>query len=140
MPIFLLSSIISPVIIVMIPRPPICIKTKMTICPNVLQAEDVVSVTRPVTQVEVVAVKSASMYGTGSLLAELIGNDKSKLPNKMVTRKLNNTICVVDNVNFFFFTMKNSPIKHKGTNILCSQLVPFIFYLSNYITSRRFCQ
>ena len=66
------------------------------------------SVTRPVTQVEVVAVKSASIYGTASPLAELIGKAKSPLPMRMVTRKLSNMICVVESVNFFFLTIRFS--------------------------------
>ena len=60
------------------------------------------SVTSPVTQVEVVAVKSASRYGMASPVAELIGNAKSPLPTRMVAKKLSNMICVVEIVNFFF--------------------------------------
>ena len=63
------------------------------------------SVTSPVTHVEVVAVKSASRYGTDSPEAELIGNAKSALPTKIVARKLNNIICVVENECFFFLTI-----------------------------------
>ena len=125
MPIFLLRRSITPDIMVMMPRPPICIRSKMTICPNMLQVDTVGSVTSPVTQVEVVAIKSASRYGTASPLAELIGNAKSPLPTRIVKRKLSNMICVVESVNFFFLTIKFSSKKHKGTNILCSQLVPF---------------
>ena len=75
-----------------LPRPPICIKSNITIFPNMLHVDTVGSVTSPVTQVEVVAVKSASRYGTASLLAELIGKAKSPLPTRMVTRKLSNMI------------------------------------------------
>ena len=84
------------------PSPPTCIKISITICPNMLQVEAVGSVTRPVTQVEVVAMNSASRYGTASPVAELIGKAKNALPISIVTRKLNNIICVVDNVNFRF--------------------------------------
>mgnify|MGYP006976637296 CR=1 FL=1 len=108
----------------------------MTICPNTLKADTVGTVTSPVTQVEVVAVKSASRYGTASPLAELIGNAKSPLPMRMVTRKLSNMICVVESVNFFFLTIRFSSKKHKGTNVLCSQLVPFVLnFLSLYSDS-----
>ena len=68
-----------------------------------LQVDTVGNVTSPVTQVAVVAVKSASIYGTAIHFAELIGNAKSKLPIKIVTRKLSNIICVVDTVNFLVF-------------------------------------
>ena len=109
--------------------------------PNTLHVDTVGSVTSPVTQVEVVAVKSASRYGTDSPLAELIGNAKSPLPIRMVTRKLNNMTCVVERVNFFFLTIRFSSEKHKGTNVLCSQLVPFIIVIFyDYIIFCRFCQ
>ena len=85
--------------------------------------------------------KRASRYGTASPLAELIGNAKSPLPTRMVTRKLSNMICVVESVNFFFLTIKFPLKKHKGTNVLCSQLVPFIIiHLYHYITFCRSCQ
>ena len=106
MPIFLLRRSISHDTIVTIPRPPTCIKISITTCPNVLQEVTVGSVTRPVTQVEVVAVNNASRYGTDLPLAELIGNAKSTLPAIIVTRKLNNMICVVESANFFFLTIK----------------------------------
>ena len=82
-----------------------------------------------------------SNYGTASPSAELIGNAKSPLPTRMVTRKLSNMICVVESVNFFFLTIRFSSKKHKGTNVLCSQLVPFIFIrFCNYIIFCRLCQ
>ena len=129
MPIFLLRRSINPDIMVMIPRPPICIKSKITTCPNTLQVDTVGSVTSPVTQVEVVAIKSASRYGTASPLAELIGKAKSPLPTRIVVRKLSNIICVVESVIFFFLTIRFSSKKHNGTNVLCSQLVPFIIVI-----------
>ena len=98
--------------------------------PNTLHVDTVGSVTSPVTQVEVVAVKNASRYGTASPLAELIGKTKSPLPTRMVTKKLSNMICVVESVNFFFLTIRFSSKKHKGTNVLCSQLVPFLLFVS----------
>ena len=93
-----------------------------------LHVDTVGSVTSPVTHVEVVAVKSASRYGTASPVAELIGNANSALPTRMVERKLINMICVVESVNFFFLTIRFSSEKHRGTNVLCSQLVPFYNY------------
>jgi hypothetical protein len=99
------------------------------------------SVTSPVTQVEVVAVKSASRYGTATPSAELIGNTNNALPTRMVTKKLSNMVCVVESVNFFFLTIRFSSRKHNGTNVLCSQLVPFIMIrFCNYITFFRACQ
>ena len=105
-PIFLFNKSINPDIMVTMPSPPTCIKISITACPNTLQADTVGSVTRPVTQVEVVAVNNASRYGTDLPLAELIGNAKSTLPAIIVTRKLNNMICVVESANFFFLTIK----------------------------------
>jgi len=113
----------------------------MTTCPNTLQVETVGRVTSPVTQVEVVAVKSASRYGTALPLAELIGNANSTLPKRIVTRKLSNMICVVENVNFFLLTIRFSSKKHKGANVLYSQLVPIIIiYQCDYITTYHLCQ
>ena len=75
----------------------------MTICPNKLHAETVGSVTSPVTHTDVVAVKSASKYGTRLPVAELMGSDKRTLPIKITTKKLSNIVCVVEKFNFFFF-------------------------------------
>jgi hypothetical protein len=67
-----------------------------------LQVETTGKVTSPVTQVAVVAVKSASRYGTASPPAELIGRDRSRLPSNIAIRKLSKIICVVDRENLFF--------------------------------------
>ena len=113
----------------------------MTICPKTLHVDTVGSVTSPVTQVEVVAVKSASRYGTAFPLEELMGNAKSMLPIRIVTRKLSNIICVVESANFFFLTIRFPLKKHKGINVLCSQLVPFtIIRFYDYITLFGLCQ
>ena len=88
---------------VMIPSPPICISTKITICPKTLQVVAVGSVTRPVTQVAVVAVNRASMYETLSPFLALIGSDNNALPTNMAIKKLSIMICVVDKVIFLFF-------------------------------------
>ena len=102
-----------------------------------LQVDTVGSVTSPVTQVEVVAMKSASRYGTASPVAELIGNANSALPTRIVTRKLSNMIWVVESEKILFLTIKFSSDKHKGTNVLCSQLVPFsvsVFVIISHFT------
>ena len=56
-----------------------------------------------------------------------MGSERSRLPNKMVIKKLKSIICVVDNEIFFFLAIK-APKWHKGTNVLCSQLVPLCIY------------
>ena len=61
------------------------------------------NVTSPVTQVEVVAVNSASKYGTATPFDELTGRDKRPLPSKIVAKKLSKIICVVDKDIFLFF-------------------------------------
>jgi len=128
---------------VMIPRPPICMRSRMTICPNTLHVDTVGSVTSPVTQVDVVAVKSASRYGTASPLAELIGNAKRPLPMRIVTRKLSNMICVVESVKFFFLTISfpqksiKEPTSSAVSGFLIYQsclfyhIIPFLSILRN---------
>ena len=74
----------------------------ITAWPKTLHVVTVGSVTSPVTQVAVVAVNSASKYGTASPLAELIGSTSSRLPTKITIRKLSIIICVVERENFFF--------------------------------------
>ena len=105
MPIFLLSISINPDIIVMTPRPPICIRSRITICPKKLQVVAVGRVTSPVTQVAVVAVNKASVYDTVFPSAQLIGSDSSRLPIRIVIKKLSNMICVVDNDILLFLTI-----------------------------------
>ena len=70
----------------------------MIIWPKVLQVDTVGKVTNPVTHTEVVAVNNASIYGTASLSDELIGNANSRLPIIIAKKKLNITVCVVDNL------------------------------------------
>ena len=88
---------------VTIPRPPICIIIKIMICPNTLHVLNVGRVTSPVTHTDVVAVKRASIYGTGFPLAELIGSESNILPVSTAIRKLNMMICVVEISHFNFF-------------------------------------
>ena len=101
-PIRRFSRSMTPVIMVMMPSPPTWISTRITTCPNRLQVVAVGTVTRPVTQVAVVAVNRASMYGTACPSAELTGNESKMLPMNMVIKKPSRMICVVDRDNFFF--------------------------------------
>ena len=87
-PIFLFRNTAMLAIIVMIPRPPICIRIKMTICPNKLHADTVGTTTSPVTHVAVVAVNNASINGVACPLAELIGKVNYILPAKIAIKKL----------------------------------------------------
>ena len=72
-------------------------------CPKTLHVETVGKVTSPVTQVAVVDVNSASIYGTDFPSAELIGRTRSKLPTKITKTKLSIIICVVDSEIRFLF-------------------------------------
>ena len=97
------NAIVKPVIIVIMPSPPICIKSKITICPKILQVVTVGKVTNPVTQVEVVAVNNASIYGTGFPVFELIGKASKMLPINITNRKLSIMTWVVESFNLYFF-------------------------------------
>ena len=55
----------------------------MTACPNSDQAENVGTVTRPVTQTAVVAVNRESMYGTAFPSAAAMGKCKSNDPKRI---------------------------------------------------------
>ena len=77
----------------------------MTICPNKLQCATVVTVVRPVTQVEVVAVKRASIKGVTCPFAELIGKHNNPVPISIATTKLNRSKCVVDKDNLLFIIL-----------------------------------
>lgn len=57
-----------------------------------LQEETVGVTTNPVTQVDVVAVKSASMKDFGCPSTELIGKQSKSVPTNIAIRKLNNII------------------------------------------------
>jgi hypothetical protein len=59
----------------------------MTICPNVVKYVPVSTTTSPVTHVAEVAVKSASINGSGSPLADAIGSDNNTAPSKMINAK-----------------------------------------------------
>ncbi|MBQ4136533.1 MAG: hypothetical protein IJD67_00340, partial [Clostridia bacterium] len=61
-------------------------------CPKTPHVENVGNVTSPVTQVDVVAVKRASIYGTEFPSAELIGRVNRMLPSDITKIKLNNII------------------------------------------------
>ena len=94
-----------PDIIATIPRPPICIIIRMITCPKTLHVLNVGSVTSPVTHIDVVAVKRASMYCTAVPSDVLIGNERSRLPINTAIRKLSIIICVVEISNFTFFNL-----------------------------------
>jgi hypothetical protein len=113
-----------PDIIVITPRPPICISTKITICPKTLHDEKVGVTTKPVTHVDVVAVNSASKKGVVSPLAELIGNDNNIAPISIAIRKLNKIICVVDiEINLFFIFLPNIPKTSIYNEINCNYII-----------------
>jgi hypothetical protein len=67
----------------------------MTACPKILQWRMVFKVTSPVTQIEVVAVKAASITGVGCRSAEEIGSTKRKVPIRIPAKNPNAIICVV---------------------------------------------
>ena len=75
------------------------------ICPKILQEETVGVTTKPVTQVGVVAVKSASKKGVAFPSAELMGSESNTAPINIVIKKLNNIICVVDTRSRCFFVL-----------------------------------
>ena len=88
---------------VMTPNPPICMSSNITTCPKTLQVVTVGTVTSPVTQVAVVAVKSASKKGTDLPFAELKGRLNKTLPAKITVRKPNNMSCDVESLKRIFF-------------------------------------
>jgi len=75
------------------------------ICPKSLQEETVGVTTKPVTQVEVVAVKSASKKEVGFPSAELMGSESYTAPINIVIKKLNNIICVANTRSRCFFIL-----------------------------------
>ena len=78
-----------------------------------LQWEKVGTTTNPVTQVELVAVKSESMKLVGSPDDELIGRESRQAPTKIAAKKLNAMISVVENriPRFLFQTSFHTPQK-----------------------------
>ena len=103
MPILRRKLSIMAVMKVTTPKPPIWISSRMTICPNTLQVETVGTVTRPVTQTEVVAVNRASTKETDAPLTVLKGSMRSSVPMTIAARKANMIVCVEEN-RFLFFT------------------------------------
>ena len=69
------------------PIPPVCIKSRITTCPKTDQCDAVSYAISPVTQVAEAEVKSASIYGVHSLFFEATGNDKRKLPKRIIPAK-----------------------------------------------------
>ena len=82
----------SPEITVMMPRPPIWIRQRMTACPKMLHEVTVGTTTRPVTHVAVVEVKSASIKGVKLPVADDIGSMSKSAPIKIAAMKLSNII------------------------------------------------
>lgn len=75
-----------------------------------LHVDTVGKVTNPVTQVADVAVKRASTYETLFPLLQLMGRYSKTLPIKIVIKKLNIIIWVVESVTLFLLCMiKCSP-------------------------------
>ena len=72
---------------VMMPTPPTWISDRMTTCPNVEKTEPMSTTLRPVTQVALVDVKSATSSGTGVPLALAMGSHSSRVPARIVARK-----------------------------------------------------
>ena len=69
------------------PSPPICISVSMTIWPNRLQCVAVSTVTSPVTQVALTAVKAASSGGVKVRETDEMGSIKSSAPSSIIMRK-----------------------------------------------------
>ena len=129
MPIFLCNKIMKADMMVITPRPPICMSNKMTICPNTLLEETVGTTTNPVTQVDVVAVNKASIKGTASPVAELMGNESNTDPTNMAIKKLSNMIWVVDNpVSRFFITASHLPLSTKSIHVFITITQEFDFF------------
>ena len=69
--------------------PPICIKTKITICPNKDHLVKVSAIINPVTQVALVAVKRASKGYVQQPSLDAIGKHKNNVPVNIKRIKLN---------------------------------------------------
>jgi hypothetical protein len=69
-------------------------------------------VTRPVTQVAEVAVKSASIYGTLCPSAALIGSERRRLPTMTAAKNPSIIILVVEMPRFDFLLKTSPPLKH----------------------------
>jgi hypothetical protein len=80
----LIKRYIKKKVIVMRPRPPICMSARITACPNRVNASREI-VVKPVTQVADVAVKIRSMSEIGIVRA--IGSARRHAPIPIVTRK-----------------------------------------------------
>ena len=72
----------------MTPKPPTWISRSMIIFPYMLQYEKVSTTTSPVTQTEVVAVKSAVRKGQPSPVAVAAGIISRSVPSRIAPRKV----------------------------------------------------
>ena len=74
-----------------------------------LHVDTVGTTTSPVTHVAVVAVKRASINGTHSPEAELMGSISKRVPHRIAKRKLSKIKCVVVIENRFFIFISSHP-------------------------------
>lgn len=82
-----LTSLEKSVAMVMKPRPPIWMSTSTTACPKNDQCVPVSTMTRPVTQLALVAVKREGIKPVTSPVAEETGSIKSSVPTMMTRKK-----------------------------------------------------
>ncbi len=94
------------VVTVTMPSPPNCTSSRITAWPNRLQCSAVTTVVSPVTQVDEVAVNSASSSGVDCPSADAAGRESSTVPIRIATRKPRAIILVVVNKRFFLFTFR----------------------------------
>jgi hypothetical protein len=86
---FLPDAISRRAVMVMMPRPPICIRRRITPWPKADQWLAVSLTTRPVTQMADVEVNSESVNEVHSRLMEDMGSIRSRLPARMMPAKPN---------------------------------------------------
>lgn len=96
-----------------------------------LQWEKVGTTTNPVTQVELVAVKSESMKLVGSPDDELIGRESRQAPTKIAAKKLNAMISVVENRIPRFFIPNIFSYASKIYNINLNNPTPLYYKKNN---------
>ena len=85
------------------PSPPVWIKIKIIVFPKSDQWERVSVVVKPVTHVAEVAVKMQSKKFVVFPSLEDIGKNKIKLPNKIIIKKLKQTVLTGFCLKKFFF-------------------------------------
>ncbi len=114
------------VVNVTIPSPPNWIKNRMTAWPNRLQCSAMDTVESPVTQIEVVAVKSASTKGVTVRSFVAIGSERSMVPRTIAARKPSIIILVVViTINLFFFFIELPRISNFSCIFVCGHIINF---------------